>query len=790
MPQPQAFHSTLVRTLLGLMLCCMAMLAACKRQDPENQSGDMVLTASATEVYAGLATPVKLTVSGQLPSDTISWSLAGPGSLSATTGSSVQYTPPASIPNEDSAMISASRNGGSPAQVTIKLHPAAPLALLAGNLGGAGNLDSKLATAARFYGPSAVVLDSAGNSYMADTANHTIRKISPTGEVSTLAGAAGKPGSVDGSGATARFYEPQGLALDSSGNLYVADSGNHTIRMVSATGVVSTVAGLAGSAGAVDGSGAEARFFRPTGLVVDGAANLYVSDSANHALRLINSGGLVRTLAGQAGARGSNDGFGTAARFDTPQGLALGKDGNLYVADANHLVRKITPAGQVDTLAGTAGAPGNADGTGTAARFYDPRGLSADANGNIYVADTFNATIRKINPAGVVSTLAGAAGQSGSADGLTNGARFHLPLGLANDAAGNVYVADSGNNTLRRITPQGLVDTVAGTAGVRGSIDAVGAAAQFNGQHGLASDAAGNVYVADTANSTIRKISSTGVVTTLAGTAGVNGSADGMAGEARFYASQSVAIDGSGNLYVADTANSTVRKISPNGQVSTFAGVAGQSGHVDGVGDEARFYLPQGVTTDPAGNVYISDTLLDKNTPRYSAVIRKITPVGRVTTMAGSGVLGGADGLGATASFNEPRGLASDEAGNIYVADSANATIRRITPAGIVSTLAGSAGNSGSRNGIGALAQFNNPTGLTVGADGFIYVADTGNHLIRKVGLDGTVTTVAGDQLQLQRGISLGSLPGGLDSPVDIRHLGGNRFAVSSGNAILTLTLP
>jgi hypothetical protein len=274
---------------------------------------------------------------------------------------------------------------------------------------------------------------------------------------------------------------------------------------------------------------------------------------------------------------GDADGTGAAARFSGPLAVATDSTGNVYVADTNNnTIRKITPAGVVSTLAGTAGVPGSTDATGAAARFNSPRGIATDSAGNVYVGDTLNFTIRKITPKGEVTTLAGTAGVFGSADGIGAAASFNFPNGVATDGDGNVYVADTNSPAIRKITPAGVVTTLAGTPGVWGSTDATGAAASFEVPIGVATDGAGNVYVGDFAAMTIRKIAPAGVVTTLAGKAGAAGSADGTGSAARFYDPAGVATDGSGNVYVADDFNNTVRKITPAGAVSTLVGVAGQ----------------------------------------------------------------------------------------------------------------------------------------------------------------------------------------------------------------------
>ncbi|MCE9659205.1 MAG: hypothetical protein K8R60_11650 [Burkholderiales bacterium] len=312
-----------------------------------------------------------------------------------------------------------------------------------------------------FNSPLGVAVDAAGNFYVADTSNHTIRKITPAGVVTTLAGLAGSPGSADGTGSAARFNVPRGVAVDGAGNVYVADTSNVTIRKITPAGVVSTLAGLAGTGGSADGTGSAARFGQPFGVAVDGSGNVYVADTVNSTIRMITPAGVVSTLAGLAGSAGSVDGTGSAARFASPHGVAADAAGNVYVVEVSHTVRRITPAGVVSTLAGLANAVGSADGSGSAARFADPRGVAVDAADNVYVADTANHTIRRITPAGAVSTLAGLAGSPGNIDGTGNAARFNQPRGVGVDAAGNVYVADTSNSAIRKVTPAGVVTTVA-----------------------------------------------------------------------------------------------------------------------------------------------------------------------------------------------------------------------------------------------------------------------------------------------------------------------------------------
>lgn len=315
--------------------------------------------------------------------------------------------------------------------------------------------------------------------------------------VETLAGN-GALGFVDGAAADARFYQPTGLAFDATGNLYVADAENHRIRKITTDGTVSTFAGSA-SPGYVDGTGGAAKFYSPRAVAVDAAGNVYVADGGNHCIRKITSAGVVSTLAG-SGAYGFAEGTGTGAQFYFPKGIAVDAAGNVYVADdLNQRIRKITPTGTVSTLAGS--TSGNADGVGSTAQFSSPRGVAVDVNGNVYVADAGNSRIRKITPAGTVTTIAGSTG--GFTDATGASARFDEPAGLVVDSSGNIYVADDENERIRKITPDGAVTTLAGGF-VPGFTDGEGEDAQFRSPTGIALDASGDLFVADRHNHAIR----------------------------------------------------------------------------------------------------------------------------------------------------------------------------------------------------------------------------------------------------------------------------------------------
>ena len=615
---------------------------------------------------------------------------------------------------------------------------AGSITTLAGGPGGPGYFDGSPSDPVRFRSPSGVAVVGTDR-FVADAKNHLIRKIDSAGNVTTFAGTFGIADSVDGTGAAARFNSPSGItALGTT--LFVCDTGNHTIRRISSGAVVDTLAGTPGEPGATDNiSGPNVRFSSPRGITSDGASTLYVADTGNHTIRRLSLTGATTTFAGLAGVAGSDDGLGSDARFSSPWGVALIGTGLLYVADTgNHTLRKLVVTasfGDVTTLAGTAGTPGSADGPGTLALFRFPSGMTSDGN-TLFLCDTGNHTIRNVTQSGTVTTLAGLAENPGFADETGTAARFNNPAGIGTLGGGSsqFFVADTENHTIRQVTLGGDVTTVAGNPPRAGSADGVSTSSRFSGPAGVAV-IGDNVLVADTGNHTIRRITSSETVTTLAGAAGVEGSADGTGSGALFRFPGGIAALGA-DLYVTDSGNNTVRKVTNGGIVTTIAGSPGATGSADGTGDAARFNNPQGIVALD-GDLYVADT--------GNHTVRKVTTAGVVTTLAGTaGTPGSSDGIGVSARFRSPLGIAV-LGGSLYVADTGNNTIRKVLiPSGATSTFAGTAGQPGFTDGSGASARFSSPDGIS-GVGSTLYVADRGNHALRRISTLATVTTFVGD---------------------------------------------
>ena len=623
--------------------------------------------------------------------------------------------------------------------------------------------------------PTGMVRDSLGNLYVLDQTANSLDKIAPDGTFSVLAGNQGASGSADGVGAAASFYFPNGLAIDGQGNLYVSDTQNVTIRKVTSDGVVTTVAGQVGAVGSVDGPARSAKFSSPQGVAVDTKGNLYVADARNNTIRKITPGGIVSTMAGQTGKCGYADGVGSAAQFCNPGPLIVDGTGNLYVVDSYfHTIRKVTPDSAVSTLAGSPGYKGAEDGAGSAAHFCSPAGLAFDNTGNLLVSDqgcygSTNVVIRKVTPTGVVTTIAGNNGAAFVGQTAATAA-FVGPEGLAMDASGNIFVADYSIGTIWEVSASGSVTIFAGLNGVTGSADGSGAFAGFSRPQGIVADGAGNLYVADWHNDTIRKISPSGQVTTFAGTAGTAAERDGVGPAASLDMPVGLTTDTAGNLYVMDYGGH-IRIISPAGAVTTLPLPNSMPNISNGTE----------IVRDKAGNIYVSES--------YFNVILKITPDGSLSTLAGMiGQSGSADGTGAAARFNNPSGMAVDGAGNLYVADTSNETIRKIDSSGNVTTVAGSAGATGFVDGVGAAARLHYPGGLAFDAAGNLYIADNWNNAIRKLTPAGNVSTVSGSA---SGSITVfGTLPGAVNRPESLTVVGLNTLYVTSDNAVLRIQIP
>jgi uncharacterized protein (TIGR03437 family) len=574
-----------------------------------------------------------------------------------------------------------------------------------------------------------VAADSAGNVFFA-AQNAVLRLDATTGILTPVAGNGTRGFSGDGGPATsAQLSGPSGVAVDSAGNLYIVDQFNYRIRKVSG-GVITTVAGNGTHGFSGDnGPATSAQLSSPSGIAVDSAGNLYIVD--NLRIRKV-SNGVITTVAGGGLSGLGDNGPATSAQLNQPQGVAVDSLGNLYIADwQNNRIRMVSN-GVITTVAGngTRGFSGDG-GAATSAQLAYPQSVAVDSAGNLYIADTSNSRIRKVSN-GVIATMAGNGGFGFSGDGgPAISAQLNGPVCVALDSAGNLYIADQLNQRIRKVS-NGVITTVAGGGSSIGD-NGPATTAQFM-PAGVAVDSANNLYIADSYYNRIRKVTN-GVIVTVAGngTQGYSGD-NGLATSAQLNDPAGIAVDSAGSLYIADFANNCIRKVT-NGVITTVAGngTRGFSGD-GGPAASAELNLPAGVAVDSAGNLYIAD----------SARIRKVTN-GVITTIAGNGIWGfsGDNGPAASAQVSD-YGIALDSAGNLYIADGSTHRVRKILN-GVITTVAGDGvpGFSGD-NGPATSAQLASPSGVAVDSAGNLYIADEGNNRIRKVS-NGVIITIAGN---------------------------------------------
>jgi uncharacterized protein (TIGR03437 family) len=759
--------------------------------------------------------------------------------------------------------------------------------------GGEALGDNGPATSAKLQQPSGVAVDSDGNIYIADHQDQRVRKVS-AGIITTLAGTGVRGFSGDnGPGSSAMLLDPYAVAVDAAGNVYICDRFNSRIRKVTPAGIITMVAGNGTQGSLGDGGPAtSAQLNQPSGIAVDSAGNLYIADHNNARVRKVTPGGTITTVAGPGPLNGNlGDGGPATSAAVSPSGVAVDSAGNLYIAD-NNRIRKVTAGGTISTIAGGGGTAGDGGPATSAALSTGLGGVAVDTAGNVYIGETGTSRVRKVTPAGIITTVAGGASIGGNFGdgGLATNASLSLPIGVNLDSAGNLYIADSNYNRIRKVsasagaaaisvsptslsfayaigaatpasrtltvssptgiltvtssaassgawlsvtpasgptpltlnvsvnpasliaatyngtititpppgagttsltvavsllvtTGTGAINTVAGNA-VQGSSGDGGPATRAGlfKPIGVATDNGGNFYIADAGNYRIRKVNSAGVISTVAGNGTIGSSGDGGAATSAalnppLNGYQGIAADTSGNLYVADFNNNRIRKVNSAGIISTVAGNGLPISSGDGgPATSAGIAGPQGVAIDTAGNLYIPELL--------GARVRKVTPAGVIGTVAGSGAPGfSGDGGPATgATFYAPIAVTVDAAGNLYIADTTSARVRKVNAAGTITTVAGNGAHGFSGDGGPATSAALDPLGLAVDSAGNLFIADQNNR-IRKVNTTGIISTISGDGETGFRGDGGPAINAEFFSPSDVAlDPSGNLYIADTNN--------
>lgn len=630
---------------------------------------------------------------------------------------------PVSVAAEASTLLVAD----SAYRVVRRVDPAAGTQVVVAGNGEFGDSgDGGAATQARLRGPTGVAPDAGGGFYIADAAAHRVRHVSAGGTITTVAGTGTAGYTGDGTATAVALAGPRGVVADGAGGFYVADTGNHRVRHVDSGGALTTVAGTGTGGYSGDGAAATAAQLNSPVSVAVAGSDLFVADRANGRVRRIDSAGTITSAAGPPD-------------LASPTAVAAGSGGVLVVDEDVSRLMVLPPGGGVSILAGSGIAGFGGDGgPPAAAMFAGPVGV-AELNGTAYVADAGNSRVRAV--AATVSTVAGNGPGASGNGALARDAQLALPRSVAVDAAGSVYVADAAASQVRRISPAGVISAFAGT-GVPGDggDGAAAAAAQLQSPVAVAVDASGNVYVADSSANRVRRVSPSGTITAFAGT-GANGSGGdgGAATAAQLSRPGGLAVDPGGNVYVADTGNNRVRRVSPSGTISAFAG-SGTPGFAGdgGAATAAKMSAPIGLAVGADASVYVADSANDR--------VRRVDSGGTITAFAGGAVppvdpsqVG--DGGPATAAFvYGPRGLHVDADGAVLIADAGNNRVRRVH-GGTIGTIAGTGAGGFAGDGAAATAaQLTFPTAIVRKANGDLLIADTAARRVRSVAAGGAAS--------------------------------------------------
>jgi sugar lactone lactonase YvrE len=644
-----------------------------------------------------------------------------------------------------------------------------------------------------------IAVDKKGNVYIAMRDNNIISRIDLKGFMTTYVGTGSSGFSGDGGKATeARLNVPAGLAFDRSGNLYIADRNNHRIRKVDTRGTITTIAGTGTAGFSGDGGLAtQAQLNLPSGVALDGKGNIFISDRSNNRIRVIDSKGKILTYAGSGndGFRGDN-GPALKASIDRPFGIALDRKGNLYIADRrNNRVRKVNTQGIITTVAGDGGYFMMGDnGPAYRASIAGPTGVVVDDQGTLYIADRENNRIRAVDSEGMISTVVGTGQQDYNGDSeVGRDTNLHLPFGVALTPDGKLLVVDRSHYRIRSIDlKRGSVKTIAGNgkkmfAGDGGP--ATGASLSF--PHGIAVDKKDNVLISDKGNYRIRKISPDGIILTIAGN-GIRGNIgdDMPAMKASIYGATSLKLNNKDEMFILSPSGfvSLIRKIDEKGIMRKFLETVAPKylksianskykGKVQ-TGELAIITTFSDIAFDHKGNMFISD--------RLNHQIRKVDSKGNISTIAGTGESAhyGDGGPASEAAFRDPSALTTDKEGNLYIGDSANNMVRKIDTKGIISTIAGNGKHEATGDGGPALkAGIRNIDQLAVSPQGEVHIVGMNSNSVRKITKEGKIITVAGTGYQGYFGDGGPATKAMLKSPVAIAFDSkGNLYITDMGN--------
>ena len=588
------------------------------------------------------------------------------------------------------------------------------------------------ATSSDLNHPDGVAVDSSGNVYIADTINDVIEKVTPSGTLSIIAGTPGHHAPpTPGPATSSSLYHPAGVAVDGSGNVYIADTDNEMVEEVTTGGTLSIIAGTGTSGAPTPGPATSSDLSNPSGVAVDSSGNVYIADTNNQVVEKVTPGtpGTLSIAAGTGTSGAPTPGPATSSDLSDPSGVATDSSGDVYIADqANGRIEEVTPSGTLSIIAGTGGQGPPTPGPATSSNLYNPAGVAVDSSGDVYISDGLAGVVAEV-ASGSLSIAAGLIDYGPPTAGPATSSDLSDPSAVAADRVGDLYVADPLNDVIEKVTSGGTLSIFAGTG--RTGVPTAGPATSSDLNHpdGVAVDSSGNVYIADTINDVIEKVTPSGTLSIIAGTPGHHAPpTPGPATSSSLYHPAGVAVDGSGNVYIADTDNEMVEEVTTGGTLSIIAGTGTSGAPTPGPATSSDLSNPSGVAVDSSGNVYIADT--------NNQVVEKVTPgtPGTLSIAAGTGTSGAPTPGPATSSdLSDPLGVATDSSGDVYIADQANGRIEEVTPSGTLSIIAGTGGQGPPTPGPATSSNLHSPAAVAVDRYGNLFIADLGNSDVEEV---------------------------------------------------------
>ena len=605
------------------------------------------------------------------------------------------------------------------------------LSVLAGRR--AYNLGPGPATRASLDNPSGVAVDTHGDLFIADEYDNVVEKVTPAGRLSVVAGVARKSGPpTPGLATSSDLDSPSGVAVDAHGDLFIADQGNHVVEEVTPAGRLSVLAGDGQQGPPKPGPANSSKLYGPSGVAVDTHGDLFIADPVNQVVEEVTPAGRLSVVAGEGQLGSPTPGPANSSKLGSPYGVAV-DNGDLFIADEyDNVVEKVSPAGTLSVVAGVVGNGNGGPPTPGPARTSEldsPSGVAVDDHGDLFIADTDNQVVEEVTSAGRLAVAAGNVAQGPPTPGPATSSKLDTPSGVAVDAQGDLFIADWDNDVVEEVTPAGKLSVVAGD----GRFDAPPTPGPADSSTlvplGVAVDAHGDLFIADYWNNVVEEVSPAGRLSIVAGDGNVGRPTLGPANSSRLDAPEGVAVDAHGDLFIADYWNNVVEEVSPAGRLSVVAGDGQLGSPTPGPATSSKLDNPSGVAVGTHGDLFIAD--------RGNNVVEKVTASGTLSVVAG--VVGNGNGGPPTpgparsSELDNPSGVAVDAHGDLFIADTDNQVVEEVTPAGRLSVVAGGTREGAPTPGPATRSGLSFPVGVAVDAHGDLFIADQGNNDVEKV---------------------------------------------------------